>query len=241
MLRYLPIPEKIVLLPEPRPALGPTLEEEVEGVWKRERNRPGSTLFNGPIFSVEEISPDTASGRYVGYRHFIAQERRPDLFCQLRVQPLAVTGILQNPEGVFFGYRNSTVAVQPDCWELIPSGGIDRSTLRPDGQLDPSHQLLTELREEVGLADAAVAPPKVLFFTEDTVHHIFELIWELKTDLSREAVLRAHASLREPEHPKIGFVRWADLEGFLGQENEIVLPATRYLIEHLLENRRKGI
>jgi hypothetical protein len=237
MLRYLPIPEKIVLLPEPRPPLHPSLEEEVEAVWEKERNRPGATFFDGHIFSLEKVSPDTISGRYAGYRYFVAQERRPDLFSQLRVQPLAVTGILQNSEGVFFGYRNSAVAVQPDCWELVPSGGVDRSALRPDGGLDPAQQILTELREEVGLLGEAVTPPKALFFTEDPVHHIFELIWELKTDLSREMVLRAHARLREPEHPKIWFVPWGDLEGFLGQKREIVLPATKDLIEHLLKNR----
>lgn len=241
MLRYLPIPEKIILLPEAPVALDPSLEEEVEAVWQTARHRRGSHLFDGPIFSLEEISPYATSGRYVGYRLFIAQERRPELFCKLRVQPLAVTGVLQNPDGVFFGYRNAAVAVRSDCWELIPSGGIDRTTLTPDGRLDPAKQVLTELWEEVGITSAAVTPPKLLCFTEDPLHHIFELIWELKTLLDQDAVFRAHAALREPEHSRIKFIRWADLEVFLGEDRAALLPASRDLLEHLLENGWKGI
>ncbi len=237
MLRFLPIPEKFVVLPEPSPTLHPSLEEEVEEVWQAERDRCGSTLFDGPLFSLEHISPHAISGRYVGYRLFLAQERRPELFSKLRVQPLAVTGVLQNPDGLFFGYRNSAVAVQSDCWELIPSGGVDRSTLTQGGQLCPAKQVLTELWEELGITGAAVTPPKLLCFTEDPLHHIFELIWELQTLLDRDAVLRAHSALLHPEHSKIRFVRWTDLEGFLAQGRDAILRASRDLLEHLLENR----
>src|SRR5271166_444136 len=237
MLRFLPIPEKIVVLTESPPTLHPSLENEVEAVWQVERDRCGSTLFDGPLFSLEQISPHAISGRYVGYRLFLAQERQPELFFKLRVQPLAVTGVLQNPHGLFFGYRDSALAVQPDCWELIPSGGVDRSTLTQDGQLCLAKQVLTELREEVGIAGAAVTPPKLLCFTEDPLRHIFELIWELKTPLDPDAVQRAHSALLHPEHSKIRFVRWADLKGFLGHAGDGVLPASRDLLEHLLENR----
>jgi hypothetical protein len=233
MLRFHPVPEKIVVLPEPPPTLHPSLQEEVEAIWQAERDRCGSSLFDGPLFSLDQISPHTLSGRYVGYRLFLAQEREPELFSKLRVQPLAVTGVLQNPEGLFFGYRNPTVAVQSDCWELIPSGGVDRSTLTHDGQLCPAKQVLTELWEEVGIAGAAVTLPKPLCFTEDPLHHIFELIWELRTPLDPNAVLRAHAGLLHPEHSKIRFVRWEDLQGFLSQDRDAVLPATRDLLEHL--------
>ena len=234
MLRFLPVPEKFIVLPEPRPPLNQALEEQVEGIWQTERDLRGSTLFDGPIFSVEKVSPETISGRFVGYRFFIAQERQPELFRVLRVQPLAVTGVLQNADGIFFGYRGSAVAVQPDCWELLPSGGIDHSTVMQDGRLCPAEQVLVELREEVGIADAAVAQPSLICFTEDPLHHIFELIWELKTPLDEKTVLSAHSALRHPEHSKIRHVRWADLEHFLGHGPDAILPASRELLGHLL-------
>jgi hypothetical protein len=237
MLRFLAVPEKIVVMPEPSPRLDPSLEEAVEEIWQAERDRFGPTLFDGPLFSLELISPNAISGRYVGYRLFLAQERRPELFFKLRVQPLAVTGVLQNSDGVFFGYRNSAVAVQPDCWELIPSGGVDRSTMTPEGRLRPVRQVLTELWEEVGIGDGAVLPPKLLCFAEDPLHHIFELIWELKTALDLDAVLRAHSGLLHPEHSKISFVRWSDLERFLRHGRDEVTPASHDILEHLSQHK----
>lgn len=233
MLRFLPLPQKIVVLPEPRPSLPSFIEQEVEQIWRAERVEFGSALFNGPLFSLEEISGHTVTGRFVEYRLFLAQERRPELFPELRVQPLAVTGLLQNAEGLFFGYRSSAVALQPDCWELIPSGGIDRTTLTEASQIHPAGQVLAELQEEVGLSAAEVAAPRLLCFSEDPLHHIFELVWELETPLDSDAILRAHAALPHPEHAKIAFVRWMDLEGFLAHGPDDVTLGSRDVLHHL--------
>jgi len=232
MLRFLPLPENVIVLPELGPALRRSLEQEVEEIWQAERACRGSALFNGPLFSVEEITPHAVAGRFVEFRRYLAQERRPELFTELRIQPLAVTGLLQNAEGLFFGYRSSAVALQPDCWELIPSGGVDRTTLTETGQIYPAGHVLTELQEEVGLNAAAVAPPRLLCFSEDLDHHIFALTWELKTHLDRTAILHAHAALPHPEHAEITFVRWADLVGFLAQGPDVVALSSRDLLEH---------
>jgi len=179
MLRFLPLPENIMVLPEPGPALAPSLEREVNEIWQAERAWRGAALFDGSLFSVEEISRRTVAGRFVEFRRYLAQERRPDLFSELRIQPLSVTGLLQNPEGLFFGYRSSAVALQPDCWELIPSGGVDRTTLTEAGKIHPAGQILTELREEVGINAAAVVSPRLICFSEYPLQHTFELVWEL--------------------------------------------------------------
>jgi hypothetical protein len=237
MLRFLPLPQNIILLPEPGPALPPSLEEEVHEIWQEERAWRGSALFDGPLFSVEEISPQTVAGRFVEFRRYLAQERRPELFSQLRIQPLAVTGLLQNAEGLFFGCRSSAVALQPGCWELIPSGGVDRTALTEASHIHPAGHILTELEEEVGINAEAVAPPRLLCFSEDLEHHIFALTWELKTQLDRTAILHAHAALPHPEHAEITFVRWADLVGFLAQGPDLVTVSSKYLLEHISPQR----
>jgi hypothetical protein len=233
MLRFLPLPQKVIALSEPGPALPPSLEQEVDEIWQAERAWRGRALFDGPLFSVEEISPYTVAGRFVEFRRFLAQERRPELFSELRIQPLAVTGLLQNAEGLFFGYRSSAVALQPDCWELIPSGGVDRTTLTESGQIHPAGQILTELQEEVGIKAAAVVSPRLLCFSEDPLHHNFELAWELKTQLDSAAILGAHAALAHREHAEITFVRWADLESFLAHGPDAVTHRSRHLLGHL--------
>jgi hypothetical protein len=148
-----------------------------------------------------------------------------------------VSGLLQNSEGLFFGYRSSGVALQPECWELIPSGGVDRSALTETGQIYPAGQVLTELKEEVGINPAAVVSPRLLCFTEDSLHHIFELVWELKTTLDRAAILHAHATLVHAEHAKITFVSWADLEAFLADGSDAVALSSRDILEHLFPRK----
>jgi hypothetical protein len=237
MLRFLPLPENIIVLPEPGLVLSRSLQREVDEIWQTERAWRGSTLFDGPLFSVEEFFPPTVVGRFVAFRRYLAQERRPELFSELRIQPLSVTGLLQNAEGLFFGYRSSAVALEPDCWELIPSGGVDRSTLTETGQIHPAGQILTELKEEVGINAAAVVSPRLICFSEYPLHHTFELVWELETALDRAAILSAHATLSHREHAEITLVRWADLEAFLARPDAVV-QSSRHLLSHLSPQKK---
>jgi hypothetical protein len=238
MLRFLPLPENIIVLPEPGPVLPRPLQREVDEIWQTERAWRGSTLFDGPLFSVEEFFPPTVAGRFVAFRRYLAQERRPELFSELRIQPLSVTGLLQNAEGLFFGYRSSAVALQPNCWELIPSGGVDRTTLTETGQIHPAGQILTELQEEVGINAAAVVSPRLICFCEYPLQHTFELVWELETPLERAAIIDAHAALSHREHAKITFVRWADLEAFLANGPDAVARSSRHLLDHLSPQKK---
>jgi hypothetical protein len=238
MLHFLPLPENIIVLPEAGPVLPGWLKREVNEIWQAERAWRGSALFDGPLFSVEEVYAKTVAGRFVEFRRYLAQERRPELFSELRIQPLAVTGLLQNAKGLFFGYRSSAVALQPNCWELIPSGGVDRTTLTESGQIDPAGQVIGELQEEVGIDAAAVLPPRLVGFFEDSLHHSFELVWELETPLDPAAILGSHAALTHPEHAEITCVPWVNLDGFLTHDPDAVALRSRQLLCYLSPQKK---
>lgn len=223
MLRFLALPQRFVVLPKSE-ALSPSLEDVVEEIWQAERRRRGSKLFNGTLFSVDELTDGAVAGRFVEYRRFLAQVHRPELFLELQVRPLAVTGLLQNTEGLFFGRRNPGAAQQPDRWELVPAGGIDASTLTDGSEVEPGEQILAELKEEVGLDRASVATPRLVAFCEETEHHVFDLVWKLETSVESMAVRKAHAQLGNPEHVQILCVSWKELEGFL-EHNQGALAA----------------
>lgn len=239
MLRFLPLPEKFVVLPGPPPALSPSVEEAVRAIWQEEQAKRGPKLFNGTLFSVEQAFEKTVRGRFVEYRRFVAQVQRPEFFPDLRVHPLAVTGLLQNAEGIFFGHRNSGMAQQPSCWELIPAGGIDASTLTEDEEVEPHKQILDELKEEVGLDPATVTPPRLIAFCEEPEHHVFDLVWELETSLESKTVTAAHAGLSEPEHVNVICVGWGELEGFLAESQRAIAAGNRDLIKHLAPHKRR--
>jgi hypothetical protein len=239
MLRFLPLPHQFVVLPEPAPALSPSIEREVEAIWQEELIERGPRLFNGPLFSLEQISAGTMTGRFVEYRLFLAQMRHPELFAELQVQPLGVTGLLHNAEGLFFGYRSGAVAHQSNRWELIPAGGIDRGTLTEAGQIYPLEQLLTELEEEVGIDRAAIGSPVLVCFCEYSDQHVFDLVWELETRLDTASILHCHASLAQVEHTKIICLRWTELEAFLADGSRAIAAGTRDLLRHIAPQKRR--
>jgi hypothetical protein len=239
MLRFLQLPERFVVLQESKARLSTTIEKEIARIWDAERQVSGARLFNGLLFSVEQLSAETVTGYFIEYRIYLAQLRRPELFSELRVQPLAVTGLLENPEGLFFGLRNPGLAQQQDCWELIPAGGIDASTLTNDSEVEPKEQLLCELEEEVGLKRAEVRPPRLVCFSEDLDLHIFELVWELETTVDTKTVKAAHAAIDHPEHAEIRCVPWRGLEAFLSGEQRAIVSGNRELLNHLALNKRQ--
>jgi hypothetical protein len=43
-----------------------------------------------------------------------------------------------------------------------------------------------------------VKPPRLVIFSEESLHHSFELAWELKTSLNAAAILDSHAAANSP-------------------------------------------
>jgi hypothetical protein len=238
MLRFLQLPEKFVVRRESKKKFLTAIEKEIARIWDAGKEASGARLFNGLLFSVEQLSADTVTGCLIEYRIYLAQLRRPDLYAELRVQPLAVTGLLQNQEGLFFGLRSSGLAQQPHCWELIPAGGIDATTLTADSRVQPHEQLLSELEEEVGLKRAEVEPPQLVCFSEDLESHIFELVWDLETVLDTKSIMAAHSAVTHPEHSKISCVPWRDLNHFLDGGQRSIVSGNRDLLHHIAQEKR---
>jgi hypothetical protein len=105
---------------------------------------------------------------------------------------------------------------------------VDRSTLTESGQIDPAGQVIAELQEEVGIDAAAVMPTRLVSFSEESLHHSFELAWELETPLYAATILDSHAALTHREHTAITFVPWGDLEGFLAHDPNAAALRSRH-------------
>ena len=239
MLRFFDLPKRFVVLPEFKREISSALEQIIATIWNKEKAERGSRLFNGQLFSIEEVSAGCVTGCFVEYRLFLAQLRRPELFSELHVQPLAVTGLLQNAEGLFFGLRSSTAALQPDRWELVPAGGIDAGRMSATGDIEPDGQLLAELGEELGLNSSDVRPPRLVGFCEEPELHIFDLVFDLETTLETKTVLRAHAALSNPEHQEIRCVPWKDVEGFVADHDLAIAAGNRELLRHIAPAKRR--
>src|SRR5271165_6527373 len=194
-------PEVTVRVEGVMPALPSGLDAAVEAEWQAAcvRMAPVMRLFNGRVFNAVQITPNLITGHLTEYRRVVAQMARPALFDALQVRSLAVCGLLTCPAGVVFGRRQRGAAYQAELWQLPPAGSADSGCVNPDGTVDLTRQLLTELREEVGLGENDVRVGVPLCVVEHEGSRVSDLGIRLHTDLTAADIVRRHAAAGNTE------------------------------------------
>jgi 8-oxo-dGTP pyrophosphatase MutT (NUDIX family) len=230
-MTFLPIPERIIETPLSCTKFSPATEKAIEEIWQAERvKRP--SLFNGKVFTVEKVADGRIWGGFTEYRLFMAQWQRPELFDELQIHALAVTGVLRTQGGVIWGRRSADSTQYPGIWELIPSGGVDDQSRNQEGQFDLIEQLVRELKEETGAEKEALEGIHPLCFFHDAPTHLFHFIAELRTSLSLAEISGLRSSLEHKEHSEITQVAPEELEKFASQQPPAFSRLTRIMLSH---------
>lgn len=211
------------------PSLDVATEAAVAAIWEAERKRRGDALFNGRVLSLVAQEGELLWVRVVEYRAVLAQRLRPTLFATLGIRPLAVSGLLTCADGIVFGRRGGRVTEGPGQWELVPSGGLDADAIH-DGGVDPVHQILVELHEEVGIAAAEVGRVEAFCLVEDGTSHLIDIGFRIDTPLPGSAVQARHRERVTGEYTDIAVVAKDAIEAFLGGAGASLLPVSRKLL-----------
>lgn len=191
-----------VLVTRTMPKLPPALEKEVELVWQGEcKERP--RMFNGLVFSADEITPEVITGHWTEFRRNVAQIKRPELYDELHVRSLAVNGIIRCREGVLIGRRSSYAVYQAAQWQLPPAGSVDPGAQAADGSIDFRIQLLAELQEELGLPAERIEAMVPLCLVEHPRTHVTDFGIELRTDADAATLLDAHVASGNGEYEEM--------------------------------------
>jgi hypothetical protein len=188
------------------------------------RRRRGRGLVQRRVFSADVITPDLITGHLTEFRRIVAQMECPQLFDALAVRPLAVCGVLRCADGVVFGRRHARAVYQADMWQLPPAGSVDAQAVGKDGRVDIRRQLLSELREEVGLSPDDVGAPVPLCVVEHPGSHVCDLGMALTTSRSGDAVRITHQTLGNGEYPTLLIVPVWELSAFLAVAGSLVVP-----------------
>jgi hypothetical protein len=214
----------------------------VEEIWASELQRGGESLSNGRLFSIEAAEPSgRISGWLAEYKLFIAQRRDPNLFDMLRVQPLAITGLLCCSDGIVFGRRSGHVEQDAGLWELVPSGGIDGSTAEPNGSISLSDQALTELSEEIGIpADVMTRRPAPFAIVYDDESHVSDVGILLRTDFSKAQVMSTFEKLPKKEYVELEVVPRDQISEFVTRCGIELAPVSKALLDAVLQQNAIG-
>jgi 8-oxo-dGTP pyrophosphatase MutT (NUDIX family) len=203
----------------PMPALSAPLEAEVERLWMLAQARDGS-LFNGRVFSTDQLSPTLIEGHWTEYRRIVARIARPELATEMPVAPTAVGGVIVGgpvgQEFVLFGRRPANAVYQAGQWQLPPAGSLDPGAANGD-ELDPVRQLLAELHEELGLPADAVSDPRPLCVVQHPGSGVLDFGIAVRTHWTAAAIMAAHATARDREYDPLETVPLAGLPAFLAR------------------------
>jgi hypothetical protein len=225
-------PELKVRLAASPPVITPDALARVEEIWQAEKALRGDALFNGRLFSIDRSSPEQITGWLAEYSWFLAQRRDPNLYPLLKVRPLGVTGMLCCADGIIFGRRGGHVEMDAGLWELVPSGGVDGSTVDSNDQIDLGAHLLIEMTEETGIPAAAVlAPPLAFAMIEDQSRCVTDVGLVLQTDLSAHQVNELFAALTNREYIALEVVPASRISRFLDSRGGTLAEVSRALLD----------
>ena len=202
---------------------------EIDRIWQDEQRRRDGAMVNGRIISVLTASPVYLTCRVSQYKHFMAQIVRPELFEELQVRPLSVSGVLSCEDGIVFGRRASNVTQAPALWELAPSGGISEDAISGT-HIDLQYQILTELSEEVGINRDDVVALRPFCLIEDDESHVLDIGIFLKTSCGAQEILERHRQIPAQEYSEIAIIPASGIDAFIRDLTTGLIPVSAALI-----------
>jgi 8-oxo-dGTP pyrophosphatase MutT (NUDIX family) len=221
-------PDLEVRVTREMPPIPPMLEARIDAIWARAAARVeaggAGRLFNGRVFSIDTITPGRVTGHLTEYRRLVAQVEDHALFPSLGIRSFAACGVLRCSGGVVIGRRPAAAIYQPGMWQLCPAGSVDAEARRPNGTMDYRAQLLTELREELGLDPDVIGEITPLCLVEHSGSHVCDLGMTLGTTLGPDAILEAHRTRGNGEYDPLRIVPIPDLAAFIAWAGDKLVP-----------------
>lgn len=180
-------------------------------------------LFNGRVFCVDTVAPEELCGHWTEYRRVVAQMAEPCLFDIMRVRNLAVCGVLIGPGGVAVGRREGPPAYQAGLWQLPPAGSVDDGAAEPGGASWRA-ALLTELREELGIAAADVLGLRALGLVQHPTG-VLDMGVRIDTGLHGPAILASHTARGNAEYDRMLVLPPQDVLAHVGSLGGQLVPS----------------
>ncbi|OUI95592.1 phosphohydrolase [Acetobacter indonesiensis] len=202
-------------------------ESEINRLWA-DAQQKSPTLFNGCVFSADKVTATEIQGHWTEYRLVLAQMKKPTLFPILKLQPLAVIGLVKTPDGYILGRRHPSSLYQGNFWQSPPAGSIER---RHDGstQVDLAEQILAEAEEELGLPAHSLTVGNPSLIARHPGTRILDIGIQLETSLSFAEVKAKWQESGNTEYDQLALVTKAERESWLNRDD--LLPTSRALLQ----------
>ncbi|KDE21037.1 phosphohydrolase [Acetobacter aceti 1023] len=220
----------------PPPAVSADIEQEITHLWQQ-ACKATPALFNGCVFSASRVTRTAIKGYWTEYRCVFAQMKNPALFAYLRLQPLAVVGLLRTPEGYVLGRRHPSSIYQGNFWQSPPAGSIEKRTNTQGVHL--AEQILAEAKEELGLDAQSLQVSRPLMAVRHPKTRVLDIGLMLKTPLSFKNVKESWEHHANREYDQLACVPAQNIATWMAQN--AILPTSQYLLQHEAKGRMPRI
>ena len=209
-----------------------SVQKKITSNWELEKQKRDTDLFDGRIFNLTEITRETLTGFYIDYSVSLAQYCDPNLFDDLGVRPLAVSGFVSCEQGIVFGLRNENLTADAGMWELVASGGVDDSVRLDDGTVDFREQFLDELCEEINLPSDAIREIAPMIMLEESQTHVCDIVIETNLSVGADILFPLFNECGRDEYVSIDIVPEHGVKNFVQLMKGVTTPATLQILAH---------
>jgi len=200
------------------------MQAQIDVIWESALACQDSLLFDGTVLSVSTITPSSIKVSRDSYKSYFAQTKKPELYSNLGIRPLACSGFTRCTDGLIFGRRSNEVFIEPGCWELAPSGTFDAQSVNNNGIINTSEFLLRELSEELGVDTVHAQIGTVCGLFENPLSRGVDLAIDLELALNAEEIYRQFEANTNKEYSTLAIVAEDALTDFISQaDNKFVL------------------
>ena len=175
----------------------------IDNIWNEYQKNNKYSGSNGKILSVDIISNSKITLKIIEYKFFYAKIKNPRLLKKIKIQPLAVSGILVCNDGIVIGKRSDTCLQNPSSWELVPSGGLDLKIQKTKNKINFTDQILIELFEEIGIEKKYVVNILPFCYLFDKKSKVYDIGIEIITNLSFKDIKKKFSKVQVNEYTNL--------------------------------------
>ena len=212
------------------PPLPPEISKIVDALWDESVSH-NSGLFDDRIFSFSNFDTFAIEGHFVPYRHLRAISSNPALKHQIKLRPLAISGVAKCSDGIIIGKRAAGVSSMRGLWEFCPSGGINAEHVSTAGDVDFHSLILSELLDEVGIQKDFVKNICISEGYENISSGLLDLVADMEIDLSSDQVINLHRQNATDEYDEIRVISEKDIKAFCSSVNWSIVDVTYQLMK----------
>lgn len=206
----------------------------VDEIWNTAQSK-NSFLFDGSILSCISDSSNKITSVIDNYRFFFSKRIQPGLLEKIQIMPIAVSGIMECRDGFVFGMRAKFTTQDAGLLELVPSGGLDASTIKSNDRFDFKQQLLTELYEEIGVNQNMVSTITPFCYVIDNDALVLDIGIYMYSDVSQEVILDCFTKAHSFEYESIIFIPRNKILNFITIERKKISSISVAIMEFFLK------